>query len=83
MGGDDVQPPMDGNGGTADAYVFEPPTGYTKLISRTWTLAAGEHDIYRCVRIHVPTDTYITSIIAQAPPGTHHTVLSIAISGFA
>lgn len=77
MGGDDVQP-IDASGGNADAYVWEPPAGYTKLIGRTWTLQAGEHDIYKCVRIHVPTDTYITSIIAQAPPGTHHTVLSIA-----
>jgi len=76
MGGDDVQPPMDAPGGNADAFV--PPSGYTKLIGRTWTLQAGQRDIYKCVRLRVPADTYITSIIAQAPPGTHHTVLSIA-----
>jgi hypothetical protein len=74
--GDD-QPVIDAPDGTmADAYV--PPAGYTKLIGRTWTLSAGQTDIYRCVLLTIPTDTYITSIEAQAPAGTHHTVLSIA-----
>ncbi|NVB77102.1 MAG: hypothetical protein HOV81_01790 [Kofleriaceae bacterium] len=59
-----------------DAFV--PPAGYTKLIGRSWTLNAGQHDIYRCVRLTVPEDMYITNIMAQAPNGTHHTVLSIA-----
>jgi hypothetical protein len=75
-GGDDVQTPMDAPTGNPDAYV--PPSGYTKLIGRTWTLNAGDTDIYRCVRLTVPQDMYITSIEAQAPIGTHHTVLSIA-----
>src|SRR5687767_7647244 len=76
VGGDD-QPPVDAPDGTpADAYV--PPTGYTKLIGRTWTLNAGATDIYKCVRLTIPQDTYITNIVAQAPLGTHHTVLSIA-----
>jgi hypothetical protein len=59
-----------------DAY--EVPDGYTRLIGRTWTVPAGAFDVYRCVRVTVTEDTYITNIIAQAPPGTHHTVLSIA-----
>ncbi len=67
---------------TAPADAFVPPTGYTKLIGRTWSLAVGEHDIYKCVRFTVPTEMYITDIEAQAPVGTHHTVLSIA-SGLA
>lgn len=75
-GGDDVQTPMDAPAGNADAFV--PPSGYTKLIGRTWTLQAGQHDIYKCVRVTIPTDTYVTNIEAQAPLGTHHTVLSIA-----
>ena len=54
------------------------PDGYTRLIGRTWTAQAGQQDIYRCVRVTVPEDMYITSIIAQAPLGTHHTVLSVA-----
>jgi hypothetical protein len=75
-GGDDTQPPIDAPAGMADAYV--PPSGYTKLIGRTWSLAAGQTDIYRCVRLTIPNDMYITDIEAQAPLGTHHTVLSIA-----
>lgn len=53
------------------------PTGYTRLIGRTWALAAGQPDTYRCVRITVAQDTYITAFQAQAPLGTHHTVLSV------
>jgi hypothetical protein len=59
-----------------DAY--EVPEGYTRLIGRTWTVPAGSFDVYRCARVTLTEDTYITNIIAQAPPGTHHTVLSIA-----
>lgn len=79
--GDD-QPMIDGGGsGNPDAYV--PPSGYTKLIGRTWQLAAGQTDIYRCVRLTLQQDMYITSIEAQAPLGTHHTVMSIASSNVA
>jgi len=75
-GGDDQQTPMDAPSANADAYV--PPDGYTKLIGRSWTLQPGQTDIYRCVRVTIPSDMYITDIQAQAPLGTHHTVLSIA-----
>jgi hypothetical protein len=75
-GGDDVQPPIDAPAVMADAFI--PPSGFTKLIGRSWTLQAGQTDIYRCVRLTIPTDMYITDIEAQAPVGTHHTVLSIA-----
>ena len=54
------------------------PEGFTRLIGRTWDLQAGQLDTYRCVRITIPSDMYITNIVAQAPAGTHHTVLSIA-----
>lgn len=73
-GGDDA-PPVDGSTTTPDSTPI--PEGYTRLIGRTWTLQAGVHDIYKCVRITVPQDMYITNIMAQAPNGTHHTVLSI------
>jgi hypothetical protein len=77
IGGDDMPPTDADNGsGSADAYV--PPTGYTKLIGRTWSIPAGGKDIYKCVRVTIPTDMYVTDILAQAPVGTHHTVLSIA-----
>lgn len=71
-----MQTPMDAPSGNADAYV--PPEGYTKLIGRTWTAAPGSADTYKCVRVTIPQDMYITNIQAQAPLGTHHTVLSIA-----
>lgn len=72
----------DDDGTAVDAPVGDPdgsiPADYTRLIGRTWTLAAGQADTYRCIRLTVPEDTYITNIMAQAPLGTHHTVLSIA-----
>lgn len=74
MMGDDV-PPIDA---AIDAPPFMPPAGFTKLIGGTWNMAPGQKDTYVCARITVPTDTYITNIQAQAPTGTHHTVLSIS-----
>lgn len=71
-----MQTPIDAPSGNPDAYV--PPDGYTKLIGRTWNLQPGDTDIYKCVRVTIPEDMYITNIQAQAPLGTHHTVLSIA-----
>ena len=83
----DDTPATDGGGGgdapgvTPDAFV--PPAGFTRLIGRTWTLPAGATDTYRCARFTVPEDTYLTNIIAQAPFGTHHTVLSLSDGGTA
>ncbi|MFN0253855.1 MAG: hypothetical protein ACKV2T_43725 [Kofleriaceae bacterium] len=67
---------IDGNNGGMDAFVPDP--GFTKLISRTWTVPPGSADTYKCVRLTLTEDTYLTNIMAQAPLGTHHTVLSIA-----
>lgn len=73
--GDDT--PIDAaTNGTPDSAPL--PEGYTRLVGRTWSLQPGAKDTYRCVRFTVPTDTYVTNITAQAPAGTHHTVLSIA-----
>jgi hypothetical protein len=69
MGGDDEPP-------APDAPPI--PEGFTRLIGRTWSLPGGATDTYRCVRFTVQEDMYITSIQAQAPFGTHHTVLSFA-----
>ncbi len=74
-GDDDGTPPVDSSV-TPDSPPV--PPGFTRLIGRTWTLQAGQQDVYRCVRVTVPQDMYITNIMAQAPLGTHHTVLSIA-----
>jgi hypothetical protein len=72
-GDDDVTPTPDA--GTDAGFV--PPAGYTRLVGRTWSASVGEN-LYKCVRVTVAQDTYITNIIAQAPAGTHHSVLSIA-----
>ncbi len=79
-GGDDAPPVIDAPGSQADAAV---PANFTKLVSRPWSLTPGQLDTYRCVRLTIPSDTYITNIVAQAPVGTHHTVLSISSSGTA
>jgi Copper type II ascorbate-dependent monooxygenase, C-terminal domain len=71
--GDDT--PIDA-AGTPDASTI--PDGYTRLVGRKWSLPAGATDTYRCIRFTVPAETYITNIVALAPAGTHHTVLSIA-----
>jgi hypothetical protein len=52
-------------------------TGYTRLIGRTWNLPAGAN-VYRCTRVTVPEDMYITAIDVQQPPGAHHTLLTLA-----
>ncbi|MDQ3296878.1 MAG: hypothetical protein M3619_09850 [Myxococcota bacterium] len=80
-GGGADAPLADASTPTPDAFV--PPAGYTNLIGRDWGLTAGQLDTYKCARITVAADTYITNIIAQAPPGTHHTVLSISDSSTA
>lgn len=73
-GGDD-----DGTSIDASTSIDAPvPADYTRLIGRTWNLPAGQPDTYKCVRVTIPNDTYITNIISQAPTGSHHAVLSIA-----
>lgn len=53
------------------------PPGFVRLLGRAWHLNVGQADTYMCVRITVPQDLYITAFMAQAPFGTHHTVLSV------
>ncbi len=73
--GDDTVWPGDGDGAAGDGFV--PPEGYARLVGRSWELPAGAN-IYRCVRVTVPDDMYITDFVAQTPKGGHHAVLSIA-----
>ncbi|MDB4962056.1 MAG: hypothetical protein JWP01_2055 [Myxococcales bacterium] len=80
--GVDAAPVVDAPGAT-DPDAAAPPADFTKLIGRTWTLAGGQLDTYVCMRATVAADTYITNIVAQAPSGTHHTVLSIATGNVA
>ncbi len=60
-------------GGGADASI---PAGFTSLIQRAWTVPAGS-EIYRCTRVTVQEDTYISTFRSLSPVGTHHTVLSV------
>ena len=53
--------------------------GFTEIVGRDWTIPPGEH--YKCVRVRVPRDMYITTFRAVAPLGTHHTVLTVAEGG--
>jgi hypothetical protein len=73
----DAPKAIDAPGTQPDAFV---PDGFTRLIGGAWSLTPGQLDTYRCVRLTIPAETYITNIVAQAPTGTHHTVLSISSS---
>jgi hypothetical protein len=73
--GDEGGEPGDGAGDAGDD--FTPPDGYTRLVGRRWDLPGGAN-MYRCVRVTVPHDMYITDFIAQSPAGAHHAILSIA-----
>lgn len=53
------------------------PAGYTRLIGRSWEVSAGEN-VYKCARVTVQQDMYITAIDVLKPAGTHHTLLTIA-----
>ena len=59
-----------------DAAVTAP--GWTPLISRTWSIPAGATDTYRCKRIQIMQDTWITGFKSLGPLGTHHTVVTIS-----
>ncbi len=73
----DAPKAIDAPGTQPDAFV---PDGYTRIIGGSWSLTPGQLDTYRCVRFTTAAELYITSIVAQAPQGTHHTVLSISSS---
>ncbi|MBA3541092.1 MAG: hypothetical protein H0T79_15885 [Deltaproteobacteria bacterium] len=78
-GGKGFEPVPDGdvvNPGV-DAAV---PAGWTKLIARDWEILAGATDTYRCRRVKVPEDMWISGFQALSPLGTHHQVLTITES---
>ncbi len=74
-----------GEGGAGDddvdaAGIDAPPIpeGYSRLIGRTWSLQPGQTDTYRCVRLTMTEDVYLTGFRSQSPNGSHHAVVSIA-----
>ena len=60
------------DGATAD--------GWTPLIARSWSLAPGATNTYKCTRIQITSDLWVTGFRASSPPGTHHEVLTISTS---
>lgn len=52
------------------------PDGYIELAGADWTLAPGSES-YLCVTRTVTEDLWIDALRPVAPPGTHHTVLSV------
>jgi hypothetical protein len=63
-----------GSGGGSDAAV---PAGFTMLISRSWTMPSNTQG-YKCIRVQVPNDMWITAFRSQSPVGTHHSVLTVS-----
>lgn len=51
--------------------------GWTTLVARSWTLNPSS-EAYRCTRIQVPSDMWVTGFRAEAPIGTHHAVLTLS-----
>jgi hypothetical protein len=77
------------SGGGADAPAaidapapFDGPTadGWTPLIARSWDLAPGATNTYKCTRIKVANDMWVAGFRAHSPTGTHHSVLTISTS---
>jgi Copper type II ascorbate-dependent monooxygenase, C-terminal domain len=50
---------------------------FTMLVSRSWTVPPNT-ETYKCVRVQVPTDMWITAFRALSPVGTHHSVLTVS-----
>jgi len=62
----------------SDAPDAATPDGWTPLIARSWTLLPGATNTYRCTRIKVTNDLWVSGFRAAAPQGTHHEVLTIS-----
>lgn len=70
--GDDDQP--DGGGDGSDSGT-EP--GWQMLIERGWSLGAHQED-FKCIRVKVPTEMYISGFHVKSPLGTHHEILTVS-----
>lgn len=74
--------PVDAPTGS-DAPDAPTPDGWTPLIARSWTLRVGATNTYRCTRIKVTNDLWVSGFRAASPLGTHHAVLTISTSNTA
>ncbi len=84
-GGDDQQQGNGADGGadaTADAGAAGSADGgevngeWTRLVDGTWEIPAAT-EFYKCVRLTVQEDMYISAFKSIGPVGTHHTVLTV------
>jgi len=83
-GGNGVGPHPDGSGGggSADSGIDAPlPPGWTELVGRTWSLNFGGDEGYRCARIKVPQDMWVSAFRADMATGTHHMFLTLDPNG--
>jgi hypothetical protein len=65
-----------GYGSAIDAAVGS----WSTLIERTWTLPPFT-ETHLCRRVQLPADLMIAGFMMTAPPGTHHTVLTLSPGG--
>jgi len=70
--GDDDQP--DAAIDTPDGSVGP---GWTTLIERGWQLGPSS-EAFKCIRVKIPADMYISGLRVKSPPGTHHELLTIS-----
>ena len=72
--------PVDGSGSTdgsdagSDAAI---PPGWDMLVSRSWSLPFAGDEEFKCVRIQVQQDMWISGFKPVAPTGTHHSLLTL------
>jgi hypothetical protein len=73
-----------GGGGSSEPPDVDAPvqqSEWTQLVGRSWTVPAGSADTYKCTRIAVTQDVWVSGFRAIAPLGTHHTVVTISTNG--
>ena len=51
---------------------------YSPLITRSWSIAAGATDVYKCTRIQIDRDINVTALRSLSPFGTHHSAITIS-----
>jgi hypothetical protein len=79
-GNSSMMNPVDGDASSGDSDAApdaEIPPGWEMLISRPWSLPTGGSEDFQCVRIKVEEDTWISGFKPLAPPGTHHSILTL------
>lgn len=52
--------------------------GWRLLVEREWTMPSGTPEAFRCRRVKVTEDTYITGFRMDAMTGAHHAIVTIS-----